>query len=171
MEAEIPVKLWYLSTRLHVTSQKTIIVIWTAVLLPYQLCADMHQLNGIMPVHLWSLSSMLSCFGSWISNNSISLFHLSLVRVREIRDRVKQKFVVNSKCFLNVVSWWNVSVRSRTLEAPFPYNNYVCKSLCIVWLINSGLTAVRVMCLFLHNSGSKWLLTIVAKEFLLLGKI
>jgi hypothetical protein len=52
MEAEIPVKLWYLSTRLHVTSQKTIIVIWTAVLLPYQLCADMHQLNGIMPVHL-----------------------------------------------------------------------------------------------------------------------
>jgi hypothetical protein len=128
----------------------------------------MHLLTVIMPVHLWTLSSMLelSYFGLWISKNKITLFCLSLVWVRENHDTVKQKFIVKS--FLNVISWWNVSVRIRNLEAPFPYTNYICESLCVVWLINSGLTAVRIMCLFLYNGGLKWLLMIVTKEFLLL---
>lgn len=52
--------------------------------------------------------------------------------------------------------------------APFPYDNYIYESLCVVWLIISGLTVVRIMCLFLYNSGLKWLLLIVTKEFLLL---
>lgn len=79
----------------------------------------------IFKQHVVLLWFVKSYFGLWISNKSISLFHLSLIHVTEIHDGVKQKFVVYCKRFLNVVSCWNVCVRSRNLKAPFRYNNYV----------------------------------------------